>query len=147
MKLSEAILLGSTVLAPKAGIQYSSTPEAQYGCALGMAAIANACSFVKNNEPIPKGDSARSLGTAGVWGEWVREETRRPCSCWFLMPRTMPVQEVITHIFDHHIMGKRHDWSLDQLVEWVRTVEPAGASAVQIPSDDHHMLHYAEHER
>jgi hypothetical protein len=39
MKLSEAILLGSTMLAAKAGGQYFS--ETKSGCALGMAAIAN----------------------------------------------------------------------------------------------------------
>ena len=43
MKLSEAILLGSTVLTPRAGGQHFA--ETQSGCALGMAAIANGCTF------------------------------------------------------------------------------------------------------
>jgi hypothetical protein len=36
----------------------------------------------------------------------------------------MRVKDIIAHIFDHHIMEKKN-WTLDQLVEWVKTVEPA----------------------
>jgi hypothetical protein len=43
MKLSEAILLGSTVLTPEAGGLHFA--KNQSGCALGMAAIARGCSF------------------------------------------------------------------------------------------------------
>lgn len=52
MKLSEAILLGSTVLTPKAGTQFISTQEAQSGCALGMAAVARGCTFNMVRGPI-----------------------------------------------------------------------------------------------
>ena len=38
MKLSDAILLGSTMLTAQAGRQYLA--ETQSGCALGMAAVA-----------------------------------------------------------------------------------------------------------
>jgi hypothetical protein len=64
MKLSEAILLGSTVLAPRAGGQHFA--ETQSGCALGMAAIANGCTFhtVKQFDERDR----RTLGTEGVWG-------------------------------------------------------------------------------
>jgi hypothetical protein len=51
MKLSEAILLGSTVVTPKAGGQYFA--ENQAGCALGMAAIARGCSFRRVIWPFP----------------------------------------------------------------------------------------------
>jgi hypothetical protein len=43
MKLSEAILRGSTMLDAKPGAQYFS--DTKLGCALGMAAIARGCSF------------------------------------------------------------------------------------------------------
>jgi hypothetical protein len=43
MTLSEAILLGSTVLTPEAGGQHFA--QNQSGCALGMAAVARGCSF------------------------------------------------------------------------------------------------------
>jgi hypothetical protein len=127
MKLSEAILVGSTILAPKAGTLHASTPEGQAGCALGMAAVARGCTFSRNRKPIPPGDSTRALGTAGVWGEWVRDKVRRPCGCW-LVPKQMQVQHIITHLFDKHVMGKKADWTLNQLVEWVKTVEPTESS-------------------
>jgi hypothetical protein len=48
----------------------------------------------------------------------------RPCSCWrFRVPREMRIKDIIAHIFDYHVMKKR-DWTLDQLAEWVQTVEP-----------------------
>lgn len=67
MKLSEAILLGSTVLAAKPGQQYFSEMEA--GCALGMAAIANGCRFRRVARAIDEKDR-RTLGAEGVWGKW-----------------------------------------------------------------------------
>ena len=123
MKLSEAILLGSTVLAPKAGRQHFS--ELKAGCALGMAAIANGCTF----RPVTQFDEKdrRTLGTEGVWGNWVLTEVRRPCECWrILVPREMLIKDIIAHLFDHHVM-RRKNWSLEQLVEWVKTVEPKDA--------------------
>lgn len=121
MKLSEAILLGSTVLTPKAGGQY--VAENQAGCALGMAAIARGCSFRRVFRPFAWKDR-RALGTEGIWGHWVLQIVPRPCLCWrFRVPREMRIKRIITHIFDHHVMQKK-DWTLDQLVAWVQTVEP-----------------------
>ena len=120
MKLSEAILLGSTVLTPKAGGQHF--PESQSGCALGMAAIARGCSFrtVKNFDERDR----RTLGTEGVWGDWVLEKVVRPCDCWrFWIRREMRIKDIITHLFDWHVMIKKN-WTLERLVEWVETVEP-----------------------
>ncbi len=125
MKLSEAILLGSTVLAPKAGGQLFT--EKQAGCALGMAAVARGCSF----RPVTHFDQKdkRTLGTEGVWGSWVLTPVARPCKCWrFLVPREMRIKDIIAHLFDHHVM-RRRNWTLDQLVEWVKTVEPKDAVA------------------
>ena len=123
MKLSEAILLGSTVLAPKAGGQHFS--ELKAGCALGMAAIANGCTF----RPVTQFEEKdrRTLGTEGVWGSWVLTAVPRPCQCWrFLVPREMRIKDIIAHLFDHHVM-RRRNWTLEQLVEWVKTVEPNDA--------------------
>jgi hypothetical protein len=124
MKLSEAILLGSTVLAPQAGKQYSS--ETKAGCALGMAAVANGCTF----RPITQFNEydRRTLGTEGVWGNWVLTRMARPCKCWrLLVPREMRIKDIIAHIFDYHVMGRKN-WTLEQLVEWVKTVEPNEAA-------------------
>jgi hypothetical protein len=121
MKLSEAILLGSTVLAPKAGGQHFS--ETQQGCALGMAAVARGCTFLTVIRPIDDGER-RTLGVEGVWGPWVLGRVERPCDCWRIwIRRKMRIKDIIAHLFDYHIMEKRN-WTLEQLVAWVETVEP-----------------------
>ena len=121
MKLSEAILLGCTVLTPKAGGQHFA--EDQSGCALGMAAIARGCSFHPVTYPVSERDR-RALGTEGVWGNWVLNISKRPCDCWrFWIARELRIKDIITHVFDYHIM-KRKNWTLEQLVAWVQTVEP-----------------------
>jgi hypothetical protein len=126
MKLSEAILLGSTILTPKAGGQHFA--ENQAGCALGMAAIARGCNFHRVSRPFPSKDR-RTLGTEGVWGDWVLQIVMRPCLCWlFRVPHEMRIKDIVAHIFDYHVMQKQ-DWTLDQLAAWVETVEPKkGAS-------------------
>jgi hypothetical protein len=130
MKLSEAILLGSTMLTAKAGRQYFS--ETKSGCALGMAAVATGCTFrrvtrVNHNE-------RRTLGAEGVWGQWVLRVVMRPCDCWRLrVPREMRIKDVIAHLFDFHVM-KRKNWTLDQLVAWVQTWEPKEVRFMPIAS-------------
>ena len=121
MKLSEAILLGSTVLAPRAGGQHFS--ETQQGCALGMAAVARGCRFHTVIRPVDDRDR-RTLGVEGIWGAWVLEQVERPCDCWRIwMRRKMRIKDIIAHLFDFHVMDKRN-WTLEQLVAWVETVEP-----------------------
>src|SRR5215472_1110964 len=121
MKLSEAILLGSTVLAPRAGRQHFS--ETQEGCALGMAAVARGCTFHTVSRPIDDKDR-RTLGVEGVWGDWVLKEVERPCDCWRIwMRRKMRIKDIIAHLFDYHLMDKRN-WTMERLAAWVETVEP-----------------------
>jgi hypothetical protein len=121
MKLSEAILLGSTVLAPKAGGQHFS--ETQQGCALGMAAVARGCTFRTVIRPIDDGER-RTLGVEGVWGLWMLGRVERPCDCWRIwIRRKMRIKDIIAHLFDYHVVEKRN-WTLEQLVAWVETVEP-----------------------
>lgn len=121
MKLSEAILLGSSMLAPRAGKQHFA--ETQEGCALGMAAVARGCKFHTWTIPFEERDR-RTLGVEGVWGEWVLAEVERPCDCWRIwIPRKKRIKDIIAHLFDYHIMNKRN-WTLEQLVAWVQTVEP-----------------------
>jgi len=121
MKLSEAILLGSTVLAPKAGGQFFS--ETQQGCALGMAAVARGCTFRTVMRPIDDRER-RTLGVEGIWGSWLLQRMERPCDCWRIwIRRKMRIKDIITHLFDYHVMDKR-DWSIEQLAAWVKSVEP-----------------------
>jgi len=35
----------------------------------------------------------------------------------------MRIKDIIAHLFDYHIMDKKN-WTLEQLVAWVETVEP-----------------------
>jgi len=122
MKLSDAILLGSTILRPRGGGQYYSEQNA--GCALGMAAIAGGCGFQLTRQPVAEQEQ-RTLGTEGVWGQWVLAVVERPCNCWkFRVPKEMRIKDIIAHVFDRHIMRKK-DWTLERLVAWVKTVEPA----------------------
>ena len=121
MKLSEAILLGSSMLTPRAGGQHFA--ETQEGCALGMAAVARGCKFYAITKPFDERDR-RTLGAEGAWGEWVLAEVERPCHCWRIwMRRKMRVKDIIAHLFDYHIMNKKN-WTLERLVAWVQTVEP-----------------------
>ena len=120
MKLSEAILLGSTVVSPRAGgLRYSRTNE---GCALGMAAIAVGCTFTKALRQIPVKD-LRTGNTEDVFGPWMLRVIMRPCECDATVPREMRIKDVIAHLFDVHVMEK-NNWTLAQLSEWVERWEP-----------------------
>jgi len=102
MKLSEAILLGSTIVAAKPGSQYFS--ETQSGCALGMAAIANGCTYRRLTRAINENER-RTLGAEGIWGQWVLRVVMRPCECWaFRVPRKMRIKDIIAHLFDFHVL-------------------------------------------
>jgi hypothetical protein len=137
MELSDAILLGSTLLTPQAGRQYSSMTRS--GCALGMAAVARGCTFRRVFYAFDDRDR-RTLGVEEVWGDWVLRNILRPCDCWRLwIPRKMRIKDIIAHIFDYHVMAQR-DWTLEQLVAWVRAVEhnfdppPASRDLLDDPS-------------
>jgi hypothetical protein len=167
MKLSEAILLGSTVVTPKAGVIRSSRENA--GCALGMAAIASGCTFAPLQRQIPVED-LRTVNVEDIWGPWLVRVVTRPCDCRAPitlgalrlkeitayvfdrgsapLPREMRIKDIIAHIFDHHCMGKRN-WTLDQLASWVERWEPtdlaqktlmAHASRRSVPRPQSHEL-------
>ena len=143
MKLSESILLGSTVVTPKAGALRFSGENA--GCALGMALIANGCTFSPAQRQIPAKDQ-RTINVEDIWGRWLLRVVIRPCDCpapvklaglrlkeitAFLLglgsgslPRDMRIKDIIAHLFDRHVMAKRN-WTLDQLVAWVERWEPS----------------------
>ena len=141
MKLSEAILLGSTVVRPKAGSLRFSRENA--GCALGMAAIAAGCTFVEPLRQIP-GKDLRTVNVEEIWGRWLLRQVVRPCDCRTpitlrdlhlkqitaylsdrrsaALPREMRVKDIIAHLFDHHVMVKKN-WTLDELATWVERWE------------------------
>jgi hypothetical protein len=155
LSLADAILMGSSVVKPKAGVQHEQHGEEQAGCALGMANIAAGAKYV-NMTPEQRlylqmsGENARSYGASAVWGNWVKKIVPRPCSCvertmqemyamiranssqmlyceqylaFKLLDPKMPIQDIITHLFDYHVMADPATWTLEQLADWVRRVE------------------------
>jgi len=143
MKLSEAILLGSTVVTPKAGAIRFSGENA--GCALGMAVIAGGGTFQRANREFPITER-RTLNVEDMWGAWLLRLVARPCDCrvpltlnrLFLkeitaymrhprspvLPREMRIKDIVAHLFDFHVMEER-DWTLDRLTIWLQPLEPS----------------------
>jgi hypothetical protein len=142
MRLSEAILLGSTVVKPKAGALRFSAENA--GCALGMAVIASGGTFEHARSPFPEIER-RTLNVEDIWGIWLLWRVYRPCNCRgplvvnrlrlkeivaYLrhplsdpLPRKIRIKDIVAHLFDYHVMEKR-DWTLDRLTTWFRPLEP-----------------------
>jgi hypothetical protein len=109
MKLSEAILLGSTVARPLAG-GLAADPGRQT-CAFMMAAAALSkpeCLWAEAPQEWP----------------WLSHQlTHVPCGCraW---DRYLPANYMtaIIHIFACHVATK--EWTLEQLATWIGSVEP-----------------------
>jgi len=144
MRLSEAIVLGSTVVKPKAGALRFSGEDS--GCALGMAVIANGGTFRRIKRPLPETER-RTLNVEDIWGPWILRRIGRPCDCgvhlvmgslrrkkiggcrrmpFSALPREMRIKDVVAHLFDYHVMEKK-DWTIDRLATWLRPLEPAEA--------------------
>jgi len=143
MRLSEAILLGSTVVTPKAGALSFSGENA--GCALGMAVIARGGTFHGAKRQFPTTEH-RTLNVEDIWGTWLLRLVARPCDCRApltlnrphlkeitaymrhprsaALPREMRIKDIVAHLFDYHVMEER-DWTLDRLTSWLQPLEPS----------------------
>jgi hypothetical protein len=150
MRLSEAILLGSTVVSPKPGALRFSGENA--GCALGMAVIASGGSFCRAKRQIPETER-RMLNVEEIWGAWLLRVVARPCDgrvpltlnrlllkevTAYLrrprsaaLPREMRIKDIVAHLFDYHVMGER-DWTLDRLAGWLQALEPRQPAEVSV---------------
>jgi hypothetical protein len=158
MKLSEAILLGNTMLTPKAGALHF--PGQNAGCALGMAAVARGCSFVRRRGRVRMEDR-RAPGIENIFGSWLLLMVARPCDCpgfiklnglhfkevaaYFFasgpaLPQNMRIKDIIAHVFDDHIM-KREDWTLQQLVAWIERWEPSELTQTPLRARSARRLH------
>jgi hypothetical protein len=148
MKLSESILLGSTLVKPKAGALHFSGENA--GCALGMAVIANGWRFVPARREVATSER-RTLNVEDIWGTWLLQSIGRPCDCRaplrrnglqlrdivayirhprsFALPREMRIKDIIAHLFDHHVMQER-DWTLIRITTWLQPLEPSEPAQV-----------------
>jgi hypothetical protein len=116
MRLSDAIALGRTLLKPKA---YQTIHNGE-GCALGMAMASLGCRS--------HAEAQKKCSSTTGW-KWVRKDVDvPPCSCDPEYDRILAFdlnhQAYIAHLFNEHVCGAE-DWTLDQLIDWVRSVEPA----------------------
>jgi hypothetical protein len=144
VRLSEAIVLGSTVVKPKAGALRFHGEDS--GCALGMAVIATGGRFRRVERPLPEAER-RTLNVEDIWGPWILRRIGRPCDCgvhlvmgslrrrkiggyrrmpFSALPREMRIKDIVAHLFDYHVIERR-DWTLDRLVSWLQPLEPAEA--------------------
>lgn len=124
LELSEAIALGRTLCKPVAGTEDDLKGG---GCSLGMAARA-------------VGSRVYSSHVLGIITFTISREDfpvlaeplhAQPCRCvklpigsglQFQMNPMDCVGVAVTHLFDIHVCHF-HDWTLDQLIDWVRSVE------------------------
>jgi hypothetical protein len=131
MRLSDAIAMGRTLVTPKPGAQFNIDENA--GCALGMAINAAGGVYMK----CPPEEHIGRTGKVDEWWSFLGMGAKRPCDCYFSkfphrMPKIMAGKEIVAHLFDRHVFGKC-DWTLDQLIDWVRSVEPAEPELQQEP--------------
>ena len=112
MKISTAMALGRTMIMPLAGVHLST--DQKMGCALGMVQIA----------------------APSLWQDTFMRARRTfvttPCTCemghgggmaWCPILRANFLNETIIHLFNDHVMTRK-DWTMDQLIDWVASVEP-----------------------
>lgn len=114
MKISTAMALGRTMIKPLAGIFLN--PAKDSGCAWGMACLAAPSHF---NSFLIRAECC---------------EVRLPCKCngWVIGGSMRPyhageadnLRDCIVHLFNYHVMTRK-DWTMDQLIDWVASVEPA----------------------
>ena len=125
MRISTYMALGRTMIKPLAGVHLhpylgaymEGLDKATDGCAWGMVNVA------AGNEK---------------WNE-INLFTRRlivalPCGCMGLIVGggmqkfesngRESLSGAVVHLFNHHVMTIK-DWTMDQLIDWLRSVEPA----------------------
>ena len=123
LKLSEAVMLGSLVVTPQAGLLLLPYHDGTlHGCALGMACKAAGI------DVFPDADQYSLNVICDNWpwteGPWT---VRAPCGCRFSVDNERSIASLIAHIFDFHVAGPAHPsqrWTLEQLVDWIREHEP-----------------------
>jgi len=113
MKLSDAIALGRTLAFPWERGRRGEDRK----CALmlaGLAANGNSSDWLTNLPFLKAGFDGLKLAT--------------PCNCngegeWPCPSGNGSVPRVVMHMFNHHV-AELGDWTLDRLIDWVRSVEP-----------------------
>jgi hypothetical protein len=111
MKLSEAILLGSTIRPQTYGVAF----DVVGSCAFGAAMEAVGCKYKPEGLSTAEEYTTYNILTAWPW----LEASREPCpECH--RKTIIGTREVISmHLND------KHKWSRERIAEWVSTIEPA----------------------
>ena len=136
MLLSHAIALGRTLVRP--GTRNEANEDGS-GCARGMA-------LESVGERCPRFDPNRcwtnAVRFAEIWPWTTIRYVYQPdvCECLVKDPEgnilvQVDVAWTIAHIFDHHIYSTdlaRRTWTLDELIDWVRSIEPKAATAAPV---------------
>ena len=114
MRLSDAIATGRVAVIPRGGMFLFGDGS---GCALGMAGVA--AGLLSLNRIAGCGEIDKFFRQ---W-PWTRDlRFVPPCRCYGY-ERELGACQIIGHTFDEHVITR--DWTLDQLIDWVRSVEPA----------------------
>jgi hypothetical protein len=114
MRLSDAIALGRTLVKPHRLAEYY---EDGSGCARGMAL--EACNARAHSDDYNLHDDAFYR----LWPWTSVSPNKAPCNCQVMS--VYPFNAQIQHLFDSHVTGiAKPTWTLDQLIDWVRSVEP-----------------------
>ena len=112
MRLSDAIALGRMLALPWERGNRGGGRK----CAMMLAGLAanGDCGDFITNLPFAASDSTVTLPCIckGLEGEW-------PC-----LNGIGNMRRATMHVFNHHVCTVG-DWTLDQLIDWVRSVEPA----------------------
>jgi hypothetical protein len=123
MELSEAILLGSTMVEVRR--------KALRGCALGMAAMATGhtmgWNFITNTIQVERAVKEH-------WPWLIEYEVTCPV-CTKNVTRL--VDSMVIHLFDKHVMNERDPYTLDDLVAYVASVEAGVALQVRVLAHEH----------
>jgi hypothetical protein len=115
MRISEAMNLGRSMLKPRAGYHWDQ--QRNEGCAWGMVNIAAPGKYHYMNQsatamqvPLPCGCKGLVMGSG--------------CHYYDYENGISTLSLAIVHLFNYHVMTA-NDWTMDQLIDWLRSVEPA----------------------
>ena len=133
MKLSEEIMLGSLILAPK---RHTFNDGEGHGCAIGMA---NAAVGFKNPITHAHDGFRNELEIRAFFQRhaWVKDYNVCPVCKEPDVYASSPehVYLLITHLFDIH------EWSPAQIADWVRTIEPQDPAPINTQETSHENTH------
>lgn len=125
LQLSEAMMAGSVLVRPQAGNLHTDNGGA---CAIGMAELACGKKTTSFGGYANDHFALWSMTEAGKLWPWlltpiVPEHIN--CCIWGGTLAKYPYAMLIAHLFDYHVMGfQEKQWSLEQLVDYVRSIEP-----------------------